>query len=65
MDEPLVAKRSGRSDVVTGELSVIDVGNGVKVEVHGGVDGHEREHDRNVGHETPLDSGLSTIVGTE
>ena len=62
MDKPLVAKGSGRSDVVTGELSVIDVGNGLKVEVHGGVDGHEREHDGDVGHETPLDSALGAVV---
>lgn len=65
MDEPLVSKRPGGHIVVARELSVIDVGDGLKVEVHRRINGDEREHGRNVSHDPPLDAPLCTIGGTE
>ena len=58
MNEPLIPKRTGRDVVVSGEFSVIDVGDGLKVEVHRGVYGHERKHGCNVGHNPPLDTAF-------
>ena len=65
MDEPLVSKWPTRDVVVSGEFSVIDVGDRLKVEVHRGVHCHERKHCGDVGKETPFNSPLCTIGGTE
>ena len=65
MNEPLVSKRSGWCLVVSRELSVIDVRNGLKVEVHRGVYRHEREGGHAVCEETPVGTGPRAIGGAE
>ena len=46
---------------MAGELAVIDVGNGLKVEVHCVLYGHNREHDQGVRYEPPFDTLPSAI----
>lgn len=66
MNEPLVSKRTGRNIVVSRPLSVINVGNGLEVEVHRGVNGPKREHGEDVCEENPVRaSALGSIGGTE
>ena len=53
----MVPKRTRRWRVPdTGELAVINVGNGLNVEVHRGEHGRNRAHDHGVRYEPPLDS---------
>ena len=47
------------------ELTVIDVGNGLKVEVHPSVHSRQREHDRGVAYEAPLDIPPSAMDWAE
>ena len=65
VDEPLVSKRSGGCIVGARELSVINVGHGLKVEAHCGVYGREREHGGDEGDQTPVNSPLDAVVGAE
>ena len=51
--------------VDTGELAVIDVRNGKNVEVHPGLYGRSREHDRGIGYKPPLDTIPSAVVGVK
>jgi hypothetical protein len=66
VDEELVSKRSWRYEVLeTSELSVIDICKGQNVEVRPRVDRHEREHNRGMDHESPLDATLCAIRSAE
>ena len=65
MNEALVSKRSGRQLFGAGEFSIIDVGNGLKVESNRRVYCRERERDRSIGHEPPSGFSSCTIGGTE
>ena len=66
VDGELVSKRSRRYEAVDArELSVIDVGNRLKVEARRDVHGHKREHGRSVSHQWPLGAPLRAIYGIE
>ena len=65
VDEILVSERARRQGVVARELSVINVGNGLNVEVHRSEYRHKRERGHSVGHEPPPDPTPCAIAGTE
>ena len=65
MDEPLVSKRARRYVVISGEFSVIDVGNRLEVEVHRRVYRNEREHGHGVCEQSPLGATLLAIRSAE
>ena len=49
----------------TRELAVIDVGDGLKVELHPDKHGHERENDPGVGYEPPVETLPFAAGGVE
>ena len=62
----LVSNWAGRQIVAgTSVLSVIDEGNGLKVEIHGGVYRHKREHCCGVGQKRPIGAPVGAIDGIE
>lgn len=66
VDEKLVSERSRRKhNVIPGEISIIDVRDGLDVEVDRGEYRHEREHGRGVGRETPPQAFACAVDGTE
>ena len=66
VDEELVSERSwGKHERVTGEVSVIDVGNRLNVEVDRSEYSHEREHGHSVGQKTPPDTLRRVIHGVK
>ena len=65
MNEPLVSKRPGWCLVVSREFLVIDVRNGLKVEVHRGVYRHEGKGGHAVCEETPVVTGPRAIGRAE
>ena len=64
-DRPLVSSRSWRNCLGAGELSVIDEGEGLNIEVQRDVYRHERERGGGVSHESPLDAPSCTIDWVE
>jgi hypothetical protein len=65
VQQVLVSNRSGAHLVVTRPVSVINVRDGLNIEVHPDERGRKREHERGVGNESPLDTPVSAIDGIE
>lgn len=62
MYKELVPDGSGRYLAFgTGEIPVIDEGDGLNVEGHCSVHRHKREHGGSVGHQSPLDAPSCAI----
>ena len=66
VDEELVSKRPRRKHkAIARVISVIDVGNRLKIEVNRGEYRHKREHGHSVGCEAPFQALARVIDGTE
>ena len=66
MNVHLISERSGGYDAIdTGELAVIDVGNGLEVELHPDEHGRKRENDPGVGYGPPVEASPFATGGVE
>jgi len=65
VDKRLVSKGSGIELAIGREFSVIDMGNGLKVQAHCDRDCNEHEHGHSVEHESPPDASPMVIGGVE